>query len=120
VWFIVLTTFLVFLSKSHMPSTVAIISVATIAVIRISAYYNESLSQDLAKIVPFTILGVFLVDTNLISFDAAWGILTQLPALWKSLLYYLIFVILVEYMLVVVGLVLDKVWPERGKDKEDK
>ena len=102
VWFGVMATFLLILSETHTPNTVILTSIATVAAVRITAYYNENLSQDLAKILPFTILGVFLVDTSLFSLSSL-ALIKTLPAFWKEIAYYLIFVIALEFVLLVLS-----------------
>ncbi len=100
IWFAVLAALLLFLSKAHTPETVLITSIALVAAVRITAYYSEDLSRDLAKIVPFTLLGVFLIDyTSVFSVQTSIETASQILSLWKEMLYYLMFVIIVELVL---------------------
>ena len=51
-WFTILTLILAFLSKDRSFSDVLLMALVTIGSIRVTAYYNEDLSRDLAKILP--------------------------------------------------------------------
>jgi len=117
-WFAALTTFLLLLSKTHTPNSVVLTAVATVAVVRITAYYNENLSADLAKMIPFALLGVFLVDATFFSVPEVLSILTQIPALWKSLAYYIMFAVGLEFVLLVGERIVRVFVPK--KEKEEK
>ena len=52
IWFIVLSAFLLFLSKSQDVNQILLMAMTLIAASRITAYYNEDLSRDLAKMIP--------------------------------------------------------------------
>ena len=55
------------LSKFSSPNHILVVSVSLVAAIRVTSYYNEQLSQDLAKMIPFALLGIFLVDATFFS-----------------------------------------------------
>jgi len=98
-WFIVLSIILAFLSKQEGAQIVLLISIALIATIRIMAYYDEDLSKDLAKMLPFALLGIFLVDISFFSVETSLNAISQIPTLWNILIYYLIFLIFLELVL---------------------
>tara|TARA_Y100000310_G_C20523046_1_gene734651 strand:+ start:349 stop:996 length:648 start_codon:yes stop_codon:yes gene_type:complete len=101
-WFAVLTTFMFLLSKNPDVDSIILTSMALVASIRITAHYNENLSQDLAKMVPFALLGVFLIDINYFSFQNSLETIKQIPLFWSQLGYYLIFVISLETVLRII------------------
>ena len=98
-WFLVLTVILSFLSRQDSIQTVLLTSMALVGVIRLMAYYNEDLSKDLAKMLPFALLGVFLVDVSFFSIGDSLEGLKQLPSAWKSIVYYLVFIVILEFVL---------------------
>ncbi len=100
-WFGILAFVMMALSKAEVGVTL-MISMALVAAIRISAYYNEDLSKDLAKMLPFALLGVFLVDISYFSYDNFISRVISIPSLWKQLVYYLAFVILLEFLLRII------------------
>ena len=63
-WFAALTLILTLLSKDRSFSDILLIAFATVSAIRLAAYYNEELSRDMAKILPFAVLAIFLIDAS--------------------------------------------------------
>lgn len=95
-WFIVLSSLLLIISKSHTTESLLLTAAALVGAVRITAYYNENLSQDLAKMVPFALLGIFMTDLSFFSFDSVFKVIKNIPLMWKTLVYFLLFIILVE------------------------
>jgi hypothetical protein len=100
----VLTGFLVFLAKNHTAETILISSVALVGAIRATSYFSEDLARDLAKMIPFTLLALFLIDTAYFSFDNSMKLIEGFTGLWVKMLYYLIFVIGLELVMRTVHL----------------
>jgi hypothetical protein len=98
-WFSVVSLILAALSRNHAPQNILLIAMAIVASIRITAYYNEDLSKDLAKMLPFALLAVFLVDLSFFSYEASIITLKSFPAFWKQMTYYFVFIILLELIL---------------------
>jgi hypothetical protein len=98
-WVLILTTILAFLSKNAGIENILLISVALVGVIRLMAYYDEDLSKDLAKMMPFALLGVFLVDISFFSVSNSLETIKQIPSLWKLIVYYLVIIVLLEFVL---------------------
>lgn len=98
-WFLVLTIMLSALAKGQNPLTVLFIAMGIVAATRVTAYYNEELSRDLAKMLPFVLLGVFVIDIRFFSYENFIVTLYQFPLLWETILYYLGFTMLLETVL---------------------
>lgn len=98
-WFLVLTVLLSFLAKEQTLQGIVLISVSLVAAVRITAYYNEDLSHDLAKMLPFALLGIYLVDASYFIFSQSLDAIKQLPSLGNLLVYYLVFAIALEFTL---------------------
>ena len=98
-WFAVLTLILAFLSKGQSFSDVLLTALATVAAIRVAAYYNEDLSRDLAKILPFAVLGIFLIDASFFKVSDSLDVLKESTDHRENILYYLVFLIGVEFVL---------------------
>ncbi|MCK5283222.1 MAG: hypothetical protein KAK00_07475 [Nanoarchaeota archaeon] len=97
-WFLVLVIFITVISTRPFLD-ILVASMALVTAIRISAYYNEDLSRDLAKMIPFALLGIFIIDVKLISFVQLFGIFGQFIAAWKTVIYYLFLTIVLEILL---------------------
>jgi len=98
-WFILFSAMLLAITKNKDIGTIFFISMALISAIRISSYYKESLSKDIAKLLPFTLLGIFLIDTTSFSWDKSLELLRQMPDLFIPICYYLIFSAILEFFL---------------------
>ena len=98
-WFAVLTMMLTFLSKGRDLSDTLLIALATVSAIRFSAYYNEDLARDLAKILPFALLALFLIDASFFSIVDSLEMLADINDHRETVFYYLLFLIALELVL---------------------
>ena len=98
-WFTVLTFFVFLLSEGVTIRQVALVSMALVSTVRITSYFNEDLSRDLAKLTPFALLGVFLVKPDFFSWDLLMDRLNAMPTLGWEVLKFLTFCILLEWVL---------------------
>ncbi len=101
-WFAILTLILIFLSKEQSFTEVLLMALATVSAIRVTSYYNEALSTDLAKILPFAVLGIFVVDTSFFSVSDSLDKLLEAEGYTENILYYLAFLILLEFALRII------------------
>ena len=98
-WFAVLTLILTFLSKDRAFSEILLIALATVSAIRVTAYYSEDLSRDLAKILPFAVLAIFLIDASFFEVTDSLHVLKEAGEHRESIVYYLLFLIALEFAL---------------------
>ena len=104
-WFAVFAVILIIINKTQTAETVLLISIAIVAAVRIASYYKEELAQEIAKLIPFSMLALFLVDINYFSLDKILMTAQGLPSLWKNAIYYLVVVITLEFMLrMIIGI----------------
>ena len=101
-WFAVLTLILAFLSKEQSFSDILRMALATVTAIRIVAYYDEDLSRDVAKILPFAVLAIFLIDLSFFKIGESLDVLKQAKDHTETIIYYLGFLIAVEFALRVI------------------
>jgi len=95
-WFSILSVFLLLLSKSQSVSQILIISAAIVAATRMTAYYSQELSKDLAKMFPFTVLAIFLLEPNFFSIEKLITRFSEIPSLLKNILGFLVFIAILE------------------------
>ena len=106
-WFAVLTVILAFLSQERTFADVLLIALATVSAIRVAAYYNEDLSRDLAKILPFAVLGIFIIDASFFTVDDSLAVLREANNHRELIFYYFVFLVLMEFALrIVMGYVM--------------
>lgn len=106
-WFSILSLFLILLAKEIEVGTVILICAALISAIRITAYFKEDLSKDLAKMVPFTLLGVAILTPNFIDINTSIERITQVPLFLNNAIYYLFFIFALETVLRLFFLLLE-------------
>ncbi len=78
-FFIGFSLLLLFLTRDLDIDQVLSTAFAIIVAIRITAYYSEDLSKDLAKMLPFALLGLFLVDPSYFRWEDITAKVESLP-----------------------------------------
>ncbi|MBT3985703.1 hypothetical protein HOD38_02630 [archaeon] len=118
-WFGILTILLAFLAEGQPLTAILLVSMALIGTVRVAAYYSEDLSRDVAKMLPFALLGVFLINITNFSYIAAFELLSDLPSHWEIIPYYLIFIILLEFILRIITLLAGWIIPNEEPEPEE-
>ncbi len=98
-WFGVLVIMVSILSKTKEVEDLLLIAMAVLTAVRVTSYYTEDLSRDIAKMLPFALLGIFLIDLRYFDFSASADLLNRVGDEWKSIFYYWVFVVLLEFIL---------------------
>ncbi|MFQ5441076.1 MAG: hypothetical protein ACE5DL_06400 [Nitrosopumilaceae archaeon] len=98
-WFIGYSSFMFLLVQNMPTETIFLVSSGLIIAIRISAYYNEDLSRDIAKLVPFTLLGIFLFNPQFYSFSDTITRLFEIPSFIIQIASFIILAMIVEITL---------------------
>jgi len=98
-WFSILAVFLLLLSKNQDISQVLIISAAIVAATRMTSYYSGDLSKDLAKMFPFTVLAIFLLDPDFFSIEKTIYRFSEIPLLFGNILIFLVFIAILEIIM---------------------
>jgi hypothetical protein len=98
-FFMGFSVMMIFLTKTYEITRILEIAFAIIVAIRITAYWTEDLSKDVAKMLPFAMLGIFLVDPGYFTFDLAKARIEALPPHVNEIIQFLILIILVEWIL---------------------
>ena len=88
IWFWVLATMLAFLYNNKEPQELLLIGMAVLTAVRVTAYYNEDLSRDISKILPYGLLGIFLVNLGEFDLQASIVLLNGFAAEEDLALYY--------------------------------
>ena len=102
-WFLVLAVLLSFMSQDQQVENVMLVSMAIVGAIRVAAYYNEDLSRDLAKILPFAMLGIMLIDSSILAtVSASVANIKEIGSNFELMLYYLILIVAMEFVLRVI------------------
>jgi|SRR3989344_51061 len=98
-WFSAFTIFLIFLTEGHTIASLLLISTVVISAIRMTSYYSYDLSKDLAKLLPFTLLAISMINPNFFDTQRIFTQLNEIPLFLDNILFYLIFIIGLEILL---------------------
>jgi len=98
-FFLGFSLMMLFLTRDY--STLALLSTsfAVIIAIRITAYYSRDLSKDVAKMLPFALLGLILVNPTYFSFEEIIDKIFSLPEFLNLCIQFIILITMVEWIL---------------------
>lgn len=99
VGFVAFTIFLILLNESLSIASLLLVSATIVAVVRITSYYKEDLSREIAKFFPFTLLGLSLINPNLFDLNRIFTQFISIPSLFNQAGNYLLFIIFIEIIL---------------------
>jgi len=98
-WFSLFSLLFLILAKELELQIVILICAGIISATRITSYISEDLSKDLAKMFPFTLLGVVILTPGFFNIEATIGRLAQIPQFFSNIIYYFIFIVILEAVL---------------------
>lgn len=102
-WFGIFTFFLILLTEEGIDvGTILLISAVVIAAIRMAAYYQKGLAEEVAKILPFTLLAIFVLNPQFFTIGFFTRIISsigEIPSFFSEIIGYLLFIIILEIIL---------------------
>lgn len=98
-WFVMFSVFIILSTETIELNTILMISAAVIGAIRMTAYYQEDLSRDIAKLIPFAILGTSITAGGSFSFQKVLSQVFALPNFFTHIASYLFFIFIIELVL---------------------
>lgn len=104
-WFLILSLFLLVLSKEITISHIILTSVVVVSATRVTSYYKEELSNDMAKLIPFALLAILIINPNFFSMETTIARLSEIPNLGSQIIKFLIFSIVLEWILRILYLI---------------
>ena len=104
---------LIFLTKSYGYEDLLSTSFAIVTAIRITSYYSEDLSKDLAKMLPFALLGVVLVNPSYFDPGSIGARISGLPDYLMVGIQYIVFIILIEWILRILLAIRYAIFPKK-------
>ena len=99
IWFAGFSVIFSLIAKNLPADQLLLVSVTFVGAIRITAYFTEDLSKDLAKLVPLVLLSVALVEPNFFSPILFEEKIRAISSLLPQTISFLVFVILLEWFL---------------------
>jgi hypothetical protein len=99
IWFAGFSVLLFFMAKNIGTPEILKISVAFVTAIRIASYYNGDLSKDMAKLIPFALLGVALIEPNFFSLELVKQRIDEISFFVTEIATYFSFIVVVEWLM---------------------
>jgi hypothetical protein len=115
IFFLGFSMMLLFMAKEISLDLVLSTSFAIVIAIRICSYYSEDLSRDVAKMLPFALLGIFLVSPSYFVFEDIINKFNSLPELINIATRYILFIVIVEWILRAMLTIRCSIFPSRGE-----
>ena len=113
IWFLIFSFLLFLLSKSRTIEDILFLGIIIVSATRIGAYVSEKLAEDMAKLLPLTLIAIFLLDPKAVTLQTVTSsfpiFLEQIPRVAK----YLIFIIVVEWLLRIWHWMVTSIKPKR-------
>lgn len=98
-WYAVFTLFLLFLSEGLSTSAILLISAAIITAVRLTAYYKEDAAKEIAKLLPFTLLGIAITKPGFFNIARMFESLKEIPVFFENIFGYFILILIMEIIL---------------------
>jgi len=118
-WFIIMAALLLLLAKELTMGNILLVSACIVGAVRMTAYYSQDLSKDLAKMFPFTILAIALVTPGFFNPDQIVERFSQIGGVLDHIFVYLLAIIAIEFFLRMLFLIMpEKPAEELEKEKE--
>ncbi|MFH1240489.1 MAG: hypothetical protein V1672_04720 [Candidatus Diapherotrites archaeon] len=98
-WFMGFAILLFFLTRTTDIPQILLISIAIVSAIRITAYYSEDLSKDLAKMLPFALLAIAIVEPSFFTTATSLANVMNFQNHIPQIIGFAVIVILLEWTL---------------------
>ena len=102
-WFVTLAGLMLLMGRGQSIDGIMLGAMGVVATIRVCAYYNTALSTDIAKILPFALLGIMLIDSTIVQIPESAETIQAASSRIETVTYYLIAVVALEFLLRIVS-----------------
>ena len=102
-WFGVLAGLMLLMGRGQSIDGIMLGAMGVVATIRVCAYYKTALATDIAKILPFALLGIMLIDSSLVKIPESAETIEAASSRIETVTYYLVAVVVLEFMLRIVS-----------------
>ena len=118
-WTLILAVILTLLSGGDNLYWNVLVATSVVGSVRVISYFSEDLSRDVAKMLPFAVLGVFLADAGSFNWDAIGILWKQLDEFAISFASSMALVAILETILRITTTVKDVIWPSESTEISD-
>ena len=99
VWFLIFSFMLFLISESRPIEDILFFGIIVIAATRISAYVSSKLAEDMAKLLPWAMIVIFLTDAEAITMASVQSSFNIFYQYVPNVIKYLFFITFVEWVL---------------------
>jgi len=108
---------LMFLTNDGDLGVVLSTSFAVIMAIRITAYYSRDLAKDVAKMLPFALLALVLIDPSMFAIEDMMVKVNSLPEFFTVALQFIVFIVLAEWIMRILLAIKYIFFPEQESEE---
>ncbi len=101
-WFYLLAAFLSLFLASTSASLILLMAATLTVSIRILTYMNEGMAHDVSKVVLSVFIAFSIISPQFSNINATISVISQIPSILNHILYYLIFVLLLEFLMRII------------------
>ena len=116
-WFCVMAGLLYVLGQNQTTETVMLMAMGVVGAIRVCSYYKEALSTDIAKILPFALLGITIIDSSVVRIMESTENVREAALSWETVIYYLVAIVALESVLRVAAGIIGLLMGHRKSDE---
>src|SRR3989344_7018845 len=98
-WFLLFSFLLFLLSRARPIEDILFFGIVVVAATRLGAYVSERLAEDMAKLLPWSLILVFLIDPAAVTLEGAIESFTTFMQYVPQVAKYLLFIIFIEWIL---------------------
>ncbi|MBI2657264.1 hypothetical protein HYX08_01065 [Candidatus Woesearchaeota archaeon] len=99
VWFLVFSFLLLLLSKARPIEDILFLGIIVVSATRTAAYVSEKLAEDMAKLLPLTLIAIFLINPESVTLNTIRSSFSTLLPQFPRVAKYLLFTIALEWIL---------------------
>jgi len=98
-WYVLFAVMLLIFSEGLEIQQILLLSAAVVGAIRLLAYYKHDISSEVAKLIPFAILAISILNPRFLDLTRFVASIRQIPDLFYSAGYILVLIICLEIIL---------------------
>ncbi len=101
-WFYLLAAFLSLFLAGTSASLILLMAATLTVSIRILTYINEGIAHDVSKVVLLVFIAFSIISPQFSNINATIFVISQIPSILNHILYYLVFVLLLEFLMRII------------------
>jgi len=109
---------LMFLTNDSDLGVILSTSFAVIMAIRVIAYYSGDLAKDVAKMLPFALLAIVLINPSTFVIEDMMAKVNSLPEFFTVAVQFIVFIVLAEWIMRILLAIKNAVFPKQSEGQK--